>query len=211
MKKILAFLLAMMLVLSLAACGGKDTPAASGSEGNTPSSSQQQEQPSSTPDEGDGNSDGDGHFYFADATVDNWAQVLEEQLGISISVPDGWSVSKIEGDDWSKEYASEGDIYIYFDCPDATLEDEAGIQAITDFLSSAFDAIKSKATGDIVGMYDSSKTFDSLPEIEDLFRISPSDCGYYFPLEVSDKVGFEWKVTWNSGAAESLYIRFTPK
>ena len=39
MKKLFALLLAMMMVLSLAACGGNDTPDPSGSGSNTPGSS----------------------------------------------------------------------------------------------------------------------------------------------------------------------------
>lgn len=51
MKKLFAFLLAMLMALSLAACGDDKDPAPSDGEDNTPSSSQQQEQPSSTPNE----------------------------------------------------------------------------------------------------------------------------------------------------------------
>lgn len=58
MKKLITILLAVMMVLSLAACGGgNDTPDPSGSEDNTPSSSQQDEQPSNTPDEDDNSED----------------------------------------------------------------------------------------------------------------------------------------------------------
>lgn len=55
MKKILALTLALMLALSLAACGGKDGPKPSSSSdtGDTPpASAQQEQQPSSTPDPG---------------------------------------------------------------------------------------------------------------------------------------------------------------
>lgn len=51
MKKILAFLLVMMMVFALAACGGnEETPSGSGTGGTS-----QHEQPSSTLDEGDNN------------------------------------------------------------------------------------------------------------------------------------------------------------
>ena len=50
MKKILAFTLALMMVLSLAACGGSKTPAPSGSN-TTGGTSHQEQQPDSTPDE----------------------------------------------------------------------------------------------------------------------------------------------------------------
>ena len=204
MKKLLATLLAAALLCSLAACGGNDKP----------STSQQQEQ--NTPDPGTTQTGEKerglgGHFNFGDATIDNWAQKLEEQIGISIPVPDGWSVSKVEGTDWNKDMSSEGDIYIYFDCPDITSEDAAGVQDIKDFLSSAFDAVKNKATGDIIGMYDRSKTFDTLPEINNLFRISSFNCGYWVPLEASDKVGFEWSAVLNGGAIESVCLWFQPK
>lgn len=53
MKKILAFLLAVMLLLSLAACGGKDSDKTlSGGEDKTLSVSQQTQQPSNAPDPG---------------------------------------------------------------------------------------------------------------------------------------------------------------
>lgn len=50
MKKLFALLFALVMVLSLAACGGNDTPDPSGSSDNTPSSS---EQPSETPGHGE--------------------------------------------------------------------------------------------------------------------------------------------------------------
>lgn len=49
MKKILTFALALMLVLSLAACGGKTDPAPS--DGGTTNPGTSQQQPSDTPDE----------------------------------------------------------------------------------------------------------------------------------------------------------------
>lgn len=49
MKKILVMALALMMVLSLVACGGKDDPKPSGND--TPSTSQQTGQPSNTPDD----------------------------------------------------------------------------------------------------------------------------------------------------------------
>ena len=64
----------MMLVLSLAACGGgNDTPDPS-SEDNTPSSSQQQEQPNSTPDEGEK----DGSDASAEWPDNKWTNLLPE-------------------------------------------------------------------------------------------------------------------------------------
>lgn len=59
MKKILALLLAMMMVFALAACGGgNDTPDPSGNGDNTPSSSEQQDHTSNA-DENDASSQPD--------------------------------------------------------------------------------------------------------------------------------------------------------
>ena len=54
MKQIAALTLALLLALSLTACGGKDSkpPGGSGSSGTPPASTQQEQQPSSTPDPG---------------------------------------------------------------------------------------------------------------------------------------------------------------
>ena len=69
MKKILAILLSMMLVLSLVACGGgNDTPAPSNNEDKTPSSSEQQEQQDSNDDEQPSNASDDGDNNVENAT-----------------------------------------------------------------------------------------------------------------------------------------------
>ena len=54
MKKLFALILALVMVFSLDACGGKDDPKPSGSSGSDtpPASTQQEQQPSSTPDPG---------------------------------------------------------------------------------------------------------------------------------------------------------------
>ena len=69
MKKLITLLLAVMMVFSLAACGGNEENP-SGSEDNTPGSSQQDEQPSSPHDEGD---DGGDNFEWPEnATAIQW-------------------------------------------------------------------------------------------------------------------------------------------
>ena len=87
MKKLFALLLAMMMVLSLAACGGNDTPDPSGG-------TSQQEQPSNTSGSGNEQS-GNDSVAIEDISSDNWAQVLKENFGIEIALPDGWTVKEV--------------------------------------------------------------------------------------------------------------------
>lgn len=94
MKKLFALLLALVMVLSLTACGGDKDPTPSGNGDNTPSSSGQQEQPSSTPDDGSEQTDEDS-IAIEDVSADNWAQVLGENFGIEITLPDGWTVKEV--------------------------------------------------------------------------------------------------------------------
>ena len=61
MKKLFSLLPALVLVLSLAACGGGDDDKTPSNDDNTPSSSQQQEQNTPDPDEGEDEPDNSGN------------------------------------------------------------------------------------------------------------------------------------------------------
>ena len=69
MKKLIALLFALVMVLSLAACGGNDTPDPSGSGTTDPGKN---ENPS-------------GNVAIGDITVDNWKEVVETGFGLSLS------------------------------------------------------------------------------------------------------------------------------
>ena len=83
MKKIAAFLLAMMMVLSLTACGENE---------KNPSGSTQQ---SGGTNNKNGESNGNNGVAIKDVSTDNWAQVLKENFGIEITLPDGWTVKEV--------------------------------------------------------------------------------------------------------------------
>ena len=88
MKKLLSILLAAVLVLSLAACGGKDNPKPSGSSGtgDTPPASTQQEP--TTPDPGASQ----GEASQSGDPVTEWAKKYEDFYGLAgLQVPEGYS------------------------------------------------------------------------------------------------------------------------
>ena len=115
MKKLLALLLATMMVFALVACGGNEENP-SGSNDNTPSNSEQQEQPGDTnePDQTDGNlvlADGMawvwddsagstyvyGYVFRADGTYNYYTDTKSKIT----NVPGTWTVS---GNELELEY-----------------------------------------------------------------------------------------------------------
>ena len=85
MKKLFALLIALMMIFSLAACG-ENTDNPSGSEGNNPGTSQTA---------GQGGNDGGDSYAIADVSADNWEKVIEENFGIKITLPDGWTIQSV--------------------------------------------------------------------------------------------------------------------
>ncbi len=129
MKKLFAFLLAAMLVLSLAACGENTDKPSGGTD--KPGTSQG--------DNSGGNSNG-GVAALENVSLDNWQTVTKEVFGVDITVPDGWTVTKV-----SK--ALKSGIYI-------TLNPQNANEAsVVDFLESVFTELKGVTTGDITGHY----------------------------------------------------------
>lgn len=77
MKKLLALLLAFILVLSLAACGGTEAPV----DTTDPGASQQEPA-------------GDS-YAIKDISADNWAEVMKENFGIEMALPEGWTIKEV--------------------------------------------------------------------------------------------------------------------
>ena len=90
MKKLFALLIALMMIVSLVACGeNTDTP--SGSEGNNHGTSQTDNQGGNN----GGENNGGDSYAIADVSADNWEKVIEENFGIKITLPDGWTIQSV--------------------------------------------------------------------------------------------------------------------
>lgn len=72
MKKVLALLLALVMCLSLAACGGKEDDKTPSSSNTPPSSGQQTQQPSDTPDPGTSQPEQSDNSGSASMIADGW-------------------------------------------------------------------------------------------------------------------------------------------
>lgn len=92
MKKLLAMLLAAMMLLSLAACGGKDDPKPSGNSGtgDTPPASTQQEPATSDEGKGGATQKADGG-QMAEETNEKYSEFLEMSGLASIGAPVGYT------------------------------------------------------------------------------------------------------------------------
>lgn len=138
MKKLLALVLAGLMMLSLAACGTNDNPS---SDEDNPGKN-------------------DSGLELAEITVDNWAQVVKDNFGVDLTdlaLPDGWTCKDVEYGA-SVKYAG-----IYFEM-DYTHEELTSDTEAFAFASAIFDELKSVATGDIKTSYGSGYT--SFSEIE---------------------------------------------
>ena len=104
MKKLFALLLALMMVLSLAACGGGDDDKTPSSDDKTPSSTQQQEQNTPDPDEGEDEPDNSGNEETPDpgtsgnaggSTIADANAWLAERGFTGFTIPDDLAVANI--------------------------------------------------------------------------------------------------------------------
>ena len=103
MKKLFALLLALMMVLSLAACGGGDDDKTPSSDDKTPSSTQQQEQNKPDPDEGEDEPDNSGEATdpgtsgnAGGSTIADANAYLAERGFDGFTFPEDLTVSKLE-------------------------------------------------------------------------------------------------------------------
>lgn len=157
MKKILAILLAAMMLLSLAACGGDKDPKPSGS--TAPGASQPAQQPGDTPGEGtDGGGKADASM--KGATAENWNTVLKDNIGMELELPEGWKVNTVE--------AGKSFIKVYFITDyDQSQNDDLCVA----FSEKIFDQTKAVASGDVYDFNDIDKKSLSFSDIAETSKV----------------------------------------
>lgn len=96
MKKLFALLLALVMVCSLAACGGGDDEKTPASNDKTPGSSQQQEDKTPEADEPEETPDDGGEASLDNVTDSNYAALAKELFGIDVDPESDWELVKAE-------------------------------------------------------------------------------------------------------------------
>ena len=136
MKKILALALALMMVFALAACGGgNDTPDPSGSGTTAPGTSQQGQS---------------GGTELEDINANNWDQVIKDNFGLELALPEGWSVSEASSPN------KRNNIEIKFV--------KGGNETYESFGEKIFAELQRIAEGDITHRRDTAKVYSSFDD-----------------------------------------------
>ena len=165
MKKILAILLAAMMLLSLAACGDnnptdpdKDNPGVSQS--------------------GENNNGGDKlntkrEEAVKQANKDNWQQVVKDNFGVTVTVPDGWTVD-------IAKYAAGG-VKVTFECSSTETDAIAFLDGLyAQLKAQAVDGVKSDYDGTVYESY--SEALEKAPALTvgrfDLVVDADKELGY---------------------------------
>ena len=138
MKKLLAILLAAMMLLSLAACGDNNT---TDPDKDNPGVSQS----------GENNDGGDKlntkrEEAVKQANKDNWQQVVKDNFGVTVTVPDGWTVD-------IAKYAAGG-VKVTFECSSTETEALAFLDGLyAQLKAQAVDGVKSDYDGTVYESY----------------------------------------------------------
>jgi len=99
MKKLFALILALVMILSLAACGGGNDEKTPGNDDKTPSSQQQEDKtPKADPakDEPEETQNDGGEASLDDVTDSNYAALAKELFGIDVDPQGDWELVKAE-------------------------------------------------------------------------------------------------------------------
>ena len=138
MKKLLALLLVGMMIFSLAACGDNNT---TDPNKDNPGISQS----------GENNDGGDKlntkrEEAVKQANKDNWQQVVKDNFGVTVTVPDGWTVD-------IAKYAAGG-VKVTFECSSTETEALAFLDGLyAQLKAQAVDGVKSDYDGTVYESY----------------------------------------------------------
>ena len=179
MKKLLAILLAAMMLLSLAACGDNNT---TDPDKDNPGVSQS----------GENNNGGDKlntkrEEAVKQANKDNWQQVVKDNFGVTVTVPDGWTVD-------IAKYAAGG-VKVTFECSSTETEALAFLDGLYDQLKAqAVDGVKSDYDGTVYESY--SEALEKAPA----FTVGRFD----LVVDADKELGYSINFGFDEGSGDSV-------
>ena len=179
MKKILAILLAAMMVFALAACGDNNT---TDPVKDNPGVSQS----------GENNDGGDKlntkrEEAVKQANKDNWQQVVKDNFGVTVTVPDGWTVD-------IAKYAAGG-VKVTFECSSTETEALAFLDGLyAQLKAQAVDGVKSDYDGTVYESY--SEALEKAPA----FTVGRFD----LVVDADKELGYSINFGFDEGSGDSV-------
>ena len=179
MKKLLAILLAAMMLLSLAACGDNNT---TDPDKDNPSVSQS----------GENNDSGDKlntkrEEAVKQANKDNWQQVVKDNFGVTVTVPDGWTVD-------IAKYAAGG-VTVTFECSSTETDAIAFLDGLyAQLKAQAVDGVKSDYDGTVYESY--SEALEKAPA----FTVGRFD----LVVDADKELGYSINFGFDEGSGDSV-------
>ena len=179
MKKILAILLVAMMLLSLAACGDNNT---TDPDKDNPGVSQS----------GENNDGGDKlntkrEEAVKQANKDNWQQVVKDNFGVTVTVPDGWTVD-------IAKYAAGG-VKVTFECSSTETEALAFLDGLyAQLKAQAVDGVKSDYDGTVYESY--SEALEKAPA----FTVGRFD----LVVDADKELGYSINFGFDEGSGDSV-------
>ena len=179
MKKILAILLAAILLLSLVACGDNNT---TDPDKDSPGVSQS----------GENNDGGDKlntkrEEAVKQANKDNWQQVVKDNFGVTVTVPDGWTVD-------IAKYAAGG-VTVTFECSSTETEALAFLDGLyAQLKAQAVDGVKSDYDGTVYESY--SEALEKAPA----FTVGRFD----LVVDADKELGYSINFGFDEGSGDSV-------
>ena len=179
MKKLLAILLAAMMVFALAACGDNNT---TDPDKDNPGVSQS----------GENNDGGDKlntkrEEAVKQANKDNWQQVVKDNFGVTVTVPDGWTVD-------IAKYAAGG-IKVTFECSSTETEALAFLDGLyAQLKAQAVDGVKSDYDGTVYESY--SEALEKAPA----FTVGRFD----LVVDADKELGYSINFGFDEGSGDSV-------
>ena len=179
MKKLLAILLAAMMVFALAACGDNNT---TDPDKDSPGVSQS----------GENNDGGDKlntkrEEAVKQANKDNWQQVVKDNFGVTVTVPDGWTVD-------IAKYAAGG-VKVTFECSSTKTEALAFLDGLyAQLKAQAVDGVKSDYDGTVYESY--SEALEKAPA----FTVGRFD----LVVDADKELGYSINFGFDEGSGDSV-------